>query len=91
MAERDEVDTVSDRDDCEDKMVKKSPFKNSNGATDYLTLEAKLAFTKLRKAFIEAPILQQLDPECHIWRETDTSGYAIGKVLSQLTLDNLDQ
>ena len=79
--------------DCEDKTVERSPFisKNSNKAASYLTPEARLAFTQLKKVFSKAPILQQFDPKCHIWIETDTSSYAIGRVLSQLTLDNLDQ
>ena len=70
--------------DCEDKTVEKSPLtsKNSNGAIGYLTPEARLAFTKLRKAFIEALIFRHFDPECPVHIETNVSGYAIGKVLS---------
>ena len=55
---------------------------------DFLTHGAKLAFTKLRQAFLKAPILHHFDPERHIRIETDVSGYAIGGVLSQLTLDD---
>ena len=55
---------------------------------DFLTLGAKLAFTKLRQAFLKASILHHFDPERHIRIETDVSGYAIGGVLSQLTLDD---
>ena len=77
--------------DCENGTVKRSPrSKNLNGA-GYLTLEARLAFTQLRKAFTKAPILQHFDSECHIRIETDASGYAISGVLSQLTLDSLGQ
>ena len=43
----------------------------------------------MRQAFIEAPILRHFDPECHIRIETNASGYAIGRVLSQLTSDHL--
>ncbi len=41
--------------------------------------------------FVEAPILNHFDLECHIWIETDTSGYAIGEILSQLTSDDSGQ
>ena len=50
--------------------------------TGFLTPEARLAFTRLRQAFVEAPILHHFDPESHIRIETDASGYAIGGVLS---------
>ena len=46
-------------------------------------------FTKLRQAFLKAPILYHFDPEYHIRIETDISGYTIGGVLSQLTSDDL--
>ena len=77
----------------EDKTVKRSPLtsKNLNGATGYLTPKAKQAFTQLRQAFTKAPILRHFDPKCHIRIETVMSGYAIGEVLSQLTLHNLSQ
>ena len=52
--------------------------------TGFLTPEARLAFTRLRQAFVEAPILHHFDPESHIRIETDASGYAIGGVLSQM-------
>ena len=91
VAECDKVGIVGGGSNCEDKTVKRSLFKNLNRATDYLTLKARLAFIKLRKAFTKAPIFQHFDLECHIWIETDASGYAIGGVLSQITLDNLGQ
>ena len=59
------------------------------GEPMFLTLNAKKAFNHLRQAFIKAPILRHFDLECHIWIKTDVSGYAIGKMLSQLTLDHL--
>ena len=59
--------------------------------SDFFTPGAKLVFTKLRQVFVKAPILHYVDPECHIRIGTDKSGYAIGGVLSQLTLDDLDQ
>ena len=52
-----------------------------------LTPEARLAFTQLKQALTEAPILEQFDLERHIFIETDAFSYAIGGVLSQLTSD----
>ena len=93
MAEDAELITISGNGHCEDETVKRSLLisKNTNGAIGYLTPSAKRAFTQLRQAFTKAPILQHFDLECYIWIETDASGYAIGGVLSQLTLNNLGQ
>ena len=76
---------------CEVETVKKLPLttKNSNRAIGYLIPIARLAFTQLKKVFTKAPILWYFDPEYYIRIETDVSGYAIGRVLSQLTLNNL--
>ena len=70
----------------------KNLFKSKNlskSTLDFLTLRAKLAFTKLRQTFFKAPILHHFNPEHHIRIKTDVSGYAIGRVLSQLTSDDL--
>ena len=83
----------------DDKTGKKSqnPTKSKNLSkskkteSGFLTSEAKRVFTKLRQAFIKAPILHHFNPEHHIQFETDVSGYAIGGVLSQLTSDDLSQ
>ncbi len=64
---------------------KKPNFANANSGTDFLIPEAKETFIYLQKAFTEAPILRHFDLGRHIWIETDVSGYAIGKVLSQIT------
>ena len=56
-------------------------------AIEYPIPKARVAFTQLRQAFIEAPILQHFDPEYHIWIETNASGYAINGILSQLNFD----
>ena len=82
VAERNKVGTVVGGGDCEDKIIKRSPSKNSNRAMGYLTPKARLAFTKLRKAIIEAPIFRYFNLECHIRIETNALGYAIRKVLS---------
>ena len=52
--------------------------------SNFLTSEAKLAFSRLRQAFIEAPILHHFDPKRYIRIETHASGYAIGDILIQL-------
>ena len=59
------------------------------GEPIFLTPGAKEAFNQLRQAFTKATIFQHFDLECHIQIETDTSGYAIGGVLSQLISDQL--
>ena len=69
-------------------MSKNENSTNSDTTKDgpkFLTPNARTAFNCLRLAFIEAPIFQYFDPECHIWIKTDASDYAIGGVLSQLT------
>ena len=83
------VDEVEDNEVGE-KVQKRSKSKNLSKSTlDFLTPGAKLAFTKLKQAFLKPPILYHFDPERHIRIKTDASGYAIGGVFSQLTLDNL--
>ena len=77
--------------DRKDKIGRRSlRFQNLSGA-NYLTPKARLAFTILRQALIKALILKHFDPECLMRIETNASGFAIGRVLSQLTLDNLSQ
>ena len=49
---------------------------------NFFTLGARLAFTKLRPAFVKAPILYHSDPEYHIRVKMDALGYAIAVVLS---------
>ena len=73
---------VGDGGDCEDETVRRSLSKNLNGATGYLTPDARQAFTQLKQTFTKAPILQHFDSECHIRIETDMSDYTIGRVLS---------
>ena len=66
----------------------KNLSKSKKTESGFLTSGARRAFTKLRQAFIKAPILHHFDPKRHIRVETDASGYAIGGVLSQLTSDD---
>ena len=85
VAESDKVGG-GDGGDCKDGIGKRSPCsKNSNGATSYLTPDARRTFTQLKQTFTEAPILQYFDPEYHTRIKTDMSSYVIGGVLSQLT------
>ena len=57
-------------------------FDTKNNGPSFLTPEARSAFNHLLLAFTKAPIFWHFDPECHIWIETNASGYAIGGVLS---------
>ncbi len=69
------------------KFVKATSPRTAPEARSFLTLEARLAFTRLRQAFTEVPILHHFDPERHIRIKTDASGYTIDVLLSQLTSD----
>ena len=93
MANNDEVGSVGSGGNFKDETVKRSSLtsKNSNGVTGHLTPNVKQAFTQLKQAFTKAPIPQYFEPESHIRTETDASGYAISRILSQLTLYNLSQ
>ena len=84
LAKSDEIDSSASSDgNCEDRTVKRSPYvKNLNRATSYLTPNARQYFIQLRQAFTEVQKLQHFDLECHIWIETDASGYTVGGVLS---------
>ena len=78
----------------EKKFIKTSKFKNLSKSKkiirslDFLIPKTKLAFTKLRQAFLKAPIFHHFNSEYHIQIETDVLGYTISRVFSQLTLDN---
>ncbi len=74
------------------KKSEASRAKNlSSQSGSFLISEARKAFTKLRQAFVEAPILNHFDLEHHIRIKMDVSGYAISGILSQLTLNDLGQ
>ena len=66
-----------------------SKFKKTERSSDFLTPRAKLAFNKLRQAFVKAPILHHFDLERYIQIETNASSYAIGGVLSRLIFDQV--
>ncbi len=74
------------------KKLKDFQAKNLSSQSGlFFITNTKKSFTKLRQAFIKVPILNHFDLERHIQIETDTSGYIIGKILSQLTLNDLRQ
>ena len=56
--------------------------KNVEAEPGFLISKAKLAFTKLRQAFVEAPISHYFNLKYHIRIETNVSRYAISKILS---------
>ena len=78
-------------DEVGKKGQKTSKSKNIVESSDFFTPVAKIAFTKLEQAFCKAPIVHYFDPERHIRIKTDESGYSIGRVLNQLTSDDLNQ
>ena len=85
-----EVDGVEvEVDEVEKKVQKSSKSKKTVGSLDFLIPGANLAFNELRQAFFKASILYHFDPERYIWMKIDVSGYAIGRVFSQLSLDDL--
>ena len=57
------------------------------GETMFLTPGAKEAFNFLRQVFIKAPILRHFDLKSYIQIETNTLGYILSRVLSQLSFD----
>ena len=78
-------------DEVGKKVQKTTKSKKAAGPSDFLIPGAKLAFTKLRQAFLKALILHYFDSERYIWIKTDASSYAIGGVLSQLIPNDLGQ
>ena len=82
-----EVDGVGQKGRKMSKSKNLSESKKSIKPLNFFTFGAKLAFTKLRQAFLKALILHHFDPERHIQIDMDASGYAIVGVLSQLTSD----
>ncbi len=68
-------------------LLKANFAKVNSSGMDFLTLKAKKTFIYLQKAFTETLILRHFDPKCHIRIETDVLEYAMGGVLSQITLN----
>lgn len=55
--------------------------------TGFSIPKAQKSFNNRQKLFTKVPIFHYFKPEHHIHIKTDTSGYAIGKVLSQLAFN----
>ena len=69
-----------------DEVSNEKSSKSKNPA--FLIVNTRQAFIQLRQVFTKAPILSHFNLERHIRIETDTSGYAIDGILSQLTFDS---
>ena len=100
--DRSKMDDVEvDGDEVKVDKVEKKGWKTSKSKNlfkskkmvilNFFIPRAKLAFTELRQVFFKTPIFYHFDPKCHIQIETDISSYAISRVFSQLTLDDLGQ
>ena len=61
-----ESDKIGNGGNCKNKMIKKSLYKNLNGATDYLIPNVKQVFIYLRQVLIKALIFWYLDLKCYI-------------------------
>ena len=84
VAESQEINIINSGNDCENKTVKKSIFKNSNKVVGYLIPKTRSTFTQLRKVFIKVLVLGHFDLKFHIRIKTDVSGYAISIMLNLL-------
>ena len=60
-------------------------FNTIEANPSFLTPKARATFNYLQLAFTKTPIFGHFHPKCHIWIEINTSDYAIGDDLSQLT------
>ena len=81
-------DEVEKKEQKTSKSKKSSKSKKTVGSSDFFTLRAKLKFIKLRQVFLQALIFYHFELEDHIRIEIDVSGYAIGRLFSQLALNN---
>ena len=93
---RDKIDDdkVGDNEIGKNQKISKSKklFKSEKTiGSDFFIPGARLAFTKLRQAFVKALIFYYFDLERHIWMKIKVSGYAIDRVFTQLILDILGQ
>ncbi len=73
------------------KKAKASCTKNLGQLETFLIADTSKTVTELRQVFVEAPILNYVDPKCYICIETDISSYIISRIFSQLILDDLSQ
>ena len=68
-----------------------SKSKKTVGFLDFFIFRAKLVFTKLRQAFVKAPIIHHFNLKHHIQIKIDESGYIINRILNEQVLDDLSQ
>lgn len=81
----------SDNIDDEANVVGKISIRSLMSRTDLLTLGARLAFTKLKKAFSITAIYNYFDLKHYIQIKTDISDYAISGILHELIANGLGQ
>ena len=68
---------------------KTSKFKKLVRSSDFFISRTRLAFIKLKQIFVKTSILYYFDPKSYNWIKIDILSSIIGRVFSQLTLDNL--
>ena len=73
------------------KKAEVSRPRNLGQSRMFFTVDTRMTFTKLRQAFVEASILNHFDSKRHIQIEINALDYVIGRILSQLTLDDLSR
>ena len=73
------------------RFLTKSYYLHKASDQAFLSPRVRLAFNKLKQAFIKALIFHHFALDSNICIETDISSYAISKVFSHPTLNNLGQ
>ena len=88
--DRESQQTVKSKKWIQAKKIEASRAKNlNNQSRAFFTLRARKTFTKLKQMFVNTPILNHFDLEHYIEIETNTLGYTIDAILSQLISDDL--
>ena len=64
--------------------------RNMEAKPSFFISKARLAFIKLKQMFVKAPIFNYFKLKYHIKIKSNRSEYSIGKILSQLTLNDLN-
>lgn len=77
---------VDDANEFGSKEVGENMSNVNPFAKRFLTSKARVTFIRLKIAFTEEPIFHHFDLKRDIWIETNTSGFTICEILSQLTL-----
>ena len=67
-----------------------APLTRLTGDVCFLwTAEEQAAFEKLKKIFVSEPVLAHFDADRETFIETDSSGWAVGGILSQYDNDGV--